>query len=207
VCSVVNLTTRRGTISGLYSISVRMLHIFKDLLIIGKPLDIGGSDSDTSPSTLAVSKPSASGTFGDLPHASTSSSSARSLPCSSTSPASDQEHSSLEESNVSTDSGTYSQSFFKETWVQLLLRVGTIQALVIAKYLPKSRLAFSLPSVANVLILSSHQTLHPMKRRISSKKSPVTPSTSVTCISKNMVSLSGFLNPTWDFLAHTNCKV
>ena len=47
-----------------------------------------------------------------------------------------------------------------------------------------------------MLTLGSLQTLNPMKRRISSKKSPVTPSTSVTWISKIMVSLSGFLNPT-----------
>ena len=196
-------STRRGTITGLHSLSVRMLHIFKDLLIIGKPLDIGGTDSDTSRSTLAVSKPSTSGTVGDLPHASTPFS-PRDLPCSSTSSASSQEQSSQEEFNTSTDSGTYSQSFVGETWVQFLLRADTIQALVVAKYLPKLRLAFSFASVANVLTLNS---LHWMKRKISSEKSPVTPSTSVTCISKVMVSLSGFLNPTWDFLSHTNGEV
>ena len=206
VCSVGNLSTRRGTITGLHSSSVRMLYIVKDLLIIGKHLDLGGSDSDTSRSTLAVGDAATSSLVGDSPHASTSFS-VRGLPCSSTSSASDQEQSSLEEFNASTDSGTYPRSFFRETWVQFLLRTDAIQALVVAKYLPKSRLAFPLASVVNVLTLSSLQTLHPMKRRISSKKSPVMPSTSVTCISRNMVSLSGFLNLTWDFLAHTNDEV
>ena len=74
------------------------------ILIIGKHLDLGGSDSDTSRSTLAISKPSTSGPVGDLPHASTSSS-FRDLPYSSTSPASKQKQSSLEEFSVSTDSG------------------------------------------------------------------------------------------------------
>ena len=81
-----------------------MLHIFKNLLIIGKPLDIGGSDSDASHSTLAVNDSSASGTAGDLPQASTSS-------------ASNQEQSPLEEFRASTYSGTYSQWFSGETWV------------------------------------------------------------------------------------------
>ena len=112
-----------------------MLHIFKDLLIIGKPLEIGGSESDTSRSTLAISQPSTSGTVKGLPHASTSSS-ASDLPCSSPSSSSDQEQSSLEEFNTSKDSGTYSQLFFRETWAQFFLRVDTIQALVIATYLP-----------------------------------------------------------------------
>ncbi|EDR00405.1 uncharacterized protein LACBIDRAFT_295783 [Laccaria bicolor S238N-H82] len=76
-----------------------------NLLIIGKPLDIGAPDSDTSRSTLAVSKPSTLGTVTDLPHASTSSKLARDLPCPSTSSASDQEQSLLEEFNASTDSG------------------------------------------------------------------------------------------------------
>ena len=183
-----------------------MLHIVKDLLIIGKYLDLGGSDSDTSRSTLAVSNPTTSSPVGDSPHASTSYS-IGDLPCSSTSSASDQEQSSLEQFNASTDSGTYPESFFRETWVQFLLRADAIQALVVAKYLPELRLAFSHASVVNVLTLNSLQTLYPMKRRISSKKNPVMPSTSVTCISRNMVSLSGFLNLTWDFLAHTNDEV
>jgi hypothetical protein len=113
VCSVGRLSIRRGTITGLHSLSVRMLCIFKDLLIIGKPLDIGGSDSDTSRSALAVNKSSTSGTVGDLPHASTSSP-ARDPPCSSTSSTSNQEQSSVEEFNASTDSGTYSQCFSEE---------------------------------------------------------------------------------------------
>ena len=75
---------------------------------------------------------------------------------------------------------------------------------MVAKYL---KLAVSLASMGNMLTLSSLQTLHPMKRKISLKKSPVMPSTSVTCISKNMVPLSGFLNLTRDFLAHTDEKV
>ena len=74
-----------------------------------------------------------------------------------------------------------------------LLHADAIQALVVAKY---PRLAVSLASVGNMLTLSSLQTLHPMKRKISLKKSPVMPSTSVTCISKNMVPLSGFLDLT-----------
>jgi hypothetical protein len=109
VCLVGKLSTRRGTITELHSfnISVRMLHIFKDLLIVGKHLDLGGPDSDTSRSTLAVSNPTTSSSVGDLPHGSTSSSeSVRDLPYSSTSPASNQEQSSLEEFSVSTDSGT-----------------------------------------------------------------------------------------------------
>ena len=73
-----------------------MLHMFKNLLIIGKPLDIGGSDFDTLRSTLAVSDPSTSGMVGDLAHASTSS-------------ASNQEQNPLEEFGVSTDSGTCSR--------------------------------------------------------------------------------------------------
>ncbi|KIJ96280.1 hypothetical protein K443DRAFT_10761 [Laccaria amethystina LaAM-08-1] len=113
-------------------------------------INIGGSDSDTSRSTLAVSKPSTSGRVGSMPHASTSSS-AQDLPCSRTSSPSNQEQSSLEEFNASTDSG------------------------------------FGGSDVSSEI---------KRKRRISSKKSPVMPSTSVTCISKNMVSLSGFLNPT-----------
>ena len=184
-----SLSARRETITTRHSSSVRMLHIFKDLLFIGKPLEIGGSESDT------VSQPSTSGTVKGLPHASISSS-ASDLPCSSPSSSSDQEQSSLEKFNASTDSGTYSQLFLRETWAQFFLCVDTIQALVVATYLPKSRLPFSLASVANVLTLSSLQTLHPLKRRIWPKKSPVTPSTSVTCISKNMVFLSGFLNQT-----------
>jgi len=91
--------------------------------------------------------------------------------------------------------------------VQFLLRADTIQALVVTNYFPIPRLASSLASAANMLTLSSLQTLHPVKRGISSKKSPVTPSTSVTCISKNMVSLSGFLNPTGHFLAHTDIGI
>ena len=185
------LSTRRGTITGLHSLSVCMIHIFKSLLIIAKPLDIGGSDSDTSRSTLAVSKPSTSGSAEDSPHASTSSS-VRDLPYSSTSSASNQEQSSVEEFSASTDSGTSSQSFFRETLVQFV----QFQALVVAKYLPKSKSAFAPASVTNVLTLSSLSNLNPIKRRISSKKSPVTPFTSVTCISRNMVSLSGFHNPT-----------
>ncbi|KIJ96269.1 hypothetical protein K443DRAFT_107530 [Laccaria amethystina LaAM-08-1] len=78
-------------------------------------INIGGSDSDTSHPTLAVSKPSTSGTVGSLPHANTSSP-ARDLPCFSTSTASSQEQSSLEEFNASTDSGTYSRWFFRKTW-------------------------------------------------------------------------------------------
>ena len=85
-------------------ISVRMLHIFNDLLIIGKPLEIGGSSSNTSRSTLAVSDPSTSGTVGDLPDARTSS-------------ASDQEQRSLEAFRASSDSGKYSQWFSGEIWV------------------------------------------------------------------------------------------
>ena len=77
-----------------------MLLIFTDLLIIGKLLDLGGSDSDTSHSTIA--KPSTSGTVGDSPHARTLS-------------ASNLKQSRLEEFSVSTDSGTYSQWFFSET--------------------------------------------------------------------------------------------
>ena len=82
-----------------------MLHIFKDVLIIGRHLDIGGSDSDTSSSALAVSNPTTSGSIGESPHASTSSS-VSDLPYPTTSPASNGEQSSLEESSVSTDSGT-----------------------------------------------------------------------------------------------------
>ena len=76
---------------------------------------------------------------------------------------------------------------------------------MVAKYLPKSRLA-SLASVANVLTLSSLQTLYLMKRRISLKKS-LTLSTSVRCITEDMVFRSGFLNLTTGFLAHTDGKV
>ena len=82
-----------------------MLHIFKDLLIIGKHLDIGRPDSDTSSSALAVSNPTTSGSVEDLPHASTSSSGSD-LPYSTTSAASNEEQGSPEESSVSTDSGT-----------------------------------------------------------------------------------------------------
>ena len=84
-----------------------MLHIFKDLLIIGNSLGIGGSDSDTSSTALAVGNPTTSGSIGDSPHASTSSS-VRDLPYSksSASSASNQEQSSLEEFSASTDSGT-----------------------------------------------------------------------------------------------------
>ena len=88
------LLTHRGTITGLHSLLVRMLHIFKDHLIIGKHLDLGGSDFDgTSRSTLAVSNSTALGLVGDSPHASASSS-VRDLPHSSTSSASIQEQSS-----------------------------------------------------------------------------------------------------------------
>jgi hypothetical protein len=73
--------------------------------MIGKHLDLGGYDSDTSRSTLAVSNPTTSGSVGDSPHDSTESSSVRDLPYSSTSSASNQEQSSLEEFSVSTDSG------------------------------------------------------------------------------------------------------
>ena len=84
-----------------------------------KPLDIGGSDSDTSRSTLAVNKPSTSGSVEDSAHASTSSS-VRDLPYSSTSSSLNQEQSSVEEFSASTDSGTSSQSFFRETRVQFV---------------------------------------------------------------------------------------
>ena len=43
------------------------------------------------------------------------------------------------------------QWFSGETWVSFLLRADAIQALVVAKYLPKSRLAVSSASMANVL--------------------------------------------------------
>ena len=111
------LSTRRGTIIGLHSfkLSVSIPHIFKDVLIIEMHLDLGGSDSETSRSTLAGSNSTTLDSVGDSSHASTSSS-VRDLPYSSTSPASNQEQSSVEDSSASTDSGTYSQWFFKETW-------------------------------------------------------------------------------------------
>ena len=99
---------RRGTITGIQSLSVHMLHIFKDLLIIGKHLDIGRPDDDTSRSTLAVSNSTTSGSVGDSPHASASSS-VRDLPYSSTPSASSQEQGSLQESSAATDLGTYPQ--------------------------------------------------------------------------------------------------
>ena len=145
--------------------------------------------SDTSRFTLTVSDPSTSGRVRDLPHARTSSS-ARDPPCSSTSFASNREQSPLEKFNMSTDSGTYSRWSFSETRIQFLLRADTIQAFV---HLPKSRLAFSFVSVANMLTPGS---LHPQRRSIPLKKNPVTPSTSATCISKSMVFLFGSLSPT-----------
>ena len=82
--------------------------------------------------------------------------------------------------------------FPRENRVQCLLCGDVIQALG-AKYLPHSRLAFSFVSVANVLTPGS---LHPQRRATPLKKNPVTPSTSVTCISKGMVFLFGSLSPT-----------
>ena len=73
-------------------------------------------NSETLCSTLAVSDPSTSDRVQELPHASTSSS-VRDLPCSGTSFASNMEQSLLEEFNVSTNSGMYSQWVFSETWV------------------------------------------------------------------------------------------
>jgi len=180
-----------------------MLHIFKDLLIIGKSLDIGGPDSDTSSSALAVSNPTTSGSVGDLPHASTSSS-VRDLPYSKsgTSSASNQEQSSLEEFSASTDSGTYSQWFFRSILTSCLCHSGLGGSEVSSEI----DVGFFSSSMANVLTLSSLQTLHPMKRSISSKKSPVTSSTSVTCISNSMVFLFGSLSPTRHFLALINGK-
>jgi hypothetical protein len=177
VCSVGKLLTRRGTITELHSfnISVRMLHIFKDILIIGRHLDLGGSDSDSSRSPLAIRNPTSSGSVADSPYTSTSSS-VRDLPYSSTSSASNQEQSSLEEFSVSTDSGTSCQWFSKRRLGSILtFCCDAIQALVGAKYLPKSRLDVSLVSFANVLTPSS---LHP-QRAIPLKKNPVTRSMSV----------------------------
>ena len=90
--------------------------------------------------------------------------------------------------------------FSRENWIQFLLCGDAIQALVGAKY----PLPFSLVSMANVLTPAS---LHPQRRAIPLKKNPVTPSTSVTCISKSMVFLFGSPSPTWRFLAHINGKV
>ena len=98
----------------------------------------------------------------------------------------------------------YVSVFQEKTEFSFLLRDDAIQALVGAKYLPKSRLAFSLVSVANVLTPGS---LYPQSRAIPLKKNPVTPSTSVTCITKSMVLLFGSLGPTRRFLAHINGEV
>ena len=94
--------------------------------------------------------------------------------------------------------------FQEKTGFSFSLRDDAIQALVGAKYVPKSRSAFSFVGVANVLTPGS---LRPQRRAMPSKKNPVTPSTSVTCISKGVVFLFGFLGPTWHFLAHINNKV
>ena len=83
--------------------------------------------------------------------------------------------------------------FQEKTGFSFLLRDDAIQALVGAMYLPKSRLAFSLVSVANFLTPGS---LHPQRRAIPLKKNPVTPSTSDTCITKSMVFLFGSPSPT-----------
>ena len=83
--------------------------------------------------------------------------------------------------------------FQAKTGFSFLLHDDTIQAFVGAKYLPKSRLAFSLVSVANLLTPGS---LYPQRRAIPLKKNPVTPSTSVICISKRMVFLFISLSPT-----------
>ena len=98
----------------------------------------------------------------------------------------------------------YVSVFQEKNEFSFLLRDDAIQALVGAKYLPKSRLAFSLVSVANVLTPGS---LYPQSRAIPLKKNPVTPSTSVTCITKSMVLLFGSLGPTRRFLAHINGEV
>ena len=99
------INSRRDHNRGAFIISTQSSYL-QNVLIIGEPLDLGGSDSNTSRSTLAVSDPSASGTVGDLRHASTSSS-VGDLPCSTPSSASNREQSLLEEFIASTDSGTY----------------------------------------------------------------------------------------------------